>query len=63
MDSAFLKELDSIFFSGFNAFLGTSFSFSNLAILKNVVRRHNKFFFFFDLQNYGKKCITVPQRV
>ena len=48
------------FFSGFNAFLRTSFSCSNLAILKDVVRRHNKFVFFFDLQNYGKKCITVP---
>ena len=48
------------FFSGFNAFLRTSFSCSNLAILKDVVRRHNKFVFFFDLQNYGKQCITVP---
>ena len=52
MDSGFQKELDSIFFSGFNAFLRTSFSCSNLAILKDVVRRHNKFVFFFDLQNY-----------
>ena len=59
MDSGFQKELDSIFFSGFNAFLRTSFSCSNLAILKDVIRRHNKFFFF-DLQNYGNKCITVP---
>ena len=49
------------FFPGFNAFLRTSFSCSNLAILKDVVRRHNKFVFFFDLQNYGKKCITLPQ--
>ena len=48
------------FFPGFNAFLRTSFSCSNLAILKDVVRRHNKFVFFFDLQNYRKKCITVP---
>ena len=48
------------FFSGFNAFLRTSFSCSNLAILKDVVRRHNKFVFFFGLQNCGKKCITVP---
>ena len=48
------------FLSGFNAFLRTSFSCSNLAILKDVVRRHDKFVFFFDLQNYGKKCITVP---
>ena len=40
------------FFTGFNAFLRTSFSCSNLAILKEVVRRHNKFVFFFDLQNY-----------
>ena len=61
MDSGFQKELDSIFFSGFNAFLRTSFSCSNLAILKDVVRRHNKFVFFFDLQNYRKKCITVPK--
>ena len=60
MDSGFQKELDSILLSGFNAFLRTSFSCSNLAILKDVVRRHNKFVFFFDLQNYGKKCITVP---
>ena len=48
------------FFSAFNAFLRTSFPRSNLAILKDVVRRHNKFVFFIDLQNYGKKCITVP---
>ena len=34
------------FFSRFNAFLRTSFSCSNLAILKDVVRRHNKFVFF-----------------
>ena len=54
------KELDSIFFPGFNAFLRTSFSCSNLAVLKDVIRRHNKFVFFFDLQNYGNKCITVP---
>ena len=40
------------FFSRFNAFLRTSFSCSNLAILQDVVRRHNKFVFFFDLQNY-----------
>ena len=61
LDSGFQRELDSNFFSGFNAFLRTSFSCSNLAILKDVVRRHNKFVFFFDLQNYGKKCITVPK--
>ena len=62
MDSGFQKELDSIFifFPGFNAFLRTSFSCSNLATLKDVIRRHNKFVFFFDLQNYGNKCITVP---
>ena len=60
VDSGFQKELDSIFFTGFNAFLCTSFSCSKLAILKDVVRRHNKFVFFFDLQNYRKKCITVP---
>ena len=39
------------FFPGFNAFLRTSFSCPNLGILKEVVRRHNKFVFFFDLQN------------
>ena len=60
LDSGFQKELDSIFFTGFNAFLRTSFSCSNLAILKDVVRRHNKFVFFIDLQNYEKKCITFP---
>ena len=49
MDSGFQKELDSIFFNGFNAFLRISFSCSNLAILKDVVRMHNKFVFFFDL--------------
>ena len=48
------------FFTGFNAFLRTSFSCSNLAILKDVVRRHKRFVFFFDLQNYRKKRITVP---
>ena len=38
------------FFSVFiNAFLRISFSCSNLAILKDVVRMHNKFVFFFDL--------------
>ena len=51
MDSGFQKEVDSIL-SGFNAFLRTSFSCLDLAILKDVVRRHNKFVFFFDLQNY-----------
>ena len=40
------------FFSGFNSFLRTSFLRRNLAILKDLVRRHNKFVFFFDLQNY-----------
>ena len=34
------------FFPGFNAFLRTSFSCSNLAVLKDVIRRHNKFVFF-----------------
>ena len=33
----------------FNAFLCISFSCLNLAILKDVVRMHNKFVFFFDL--------------
>ena len=55
------KRVGFHFFPGFNAFLRTSFSCSNLAILKDVVRRHNKFVFFFGLQNCGKKCITVPQ--
>ena len=32
-----------------NAFLCISFSCSNLGILKDVVRMHNKFVFFFDL--------------
>ena len=32
-----------------DAFLCISFSCSNLAILKDVVRMHNKFVFFFDL--------------
>ena len=50
MDSGFQKKVDFIFF-GFNAFLCTSFSCSNLAILKDVVTRHSKFVFFFDLQN------------
>ena len=57
MDSGFQKELDSIFFPGFNAFLRTSFSCSNLAILKDVVRRHNKFVFFFDLQITGRNVL------
>ena len=48
------------FFPGFNAFLRTLFSCSNLATLKDVVRRHKKFVFFFNLQNYWKKCMTVP---
>ena len=41
------------FFFCFNAFLRISFSCSNLAVLKDVVRRHNntKFVSFFDLQN------------
>ena len=46
MDSGFQKELDSIF-SGFNAFLCTSFSCSNLAILKDVVTASLFFFFRF----------------
>ena len=37
----------------FNAFLCISFSCLNLAILKDVVRMHNNFVFFFDLINYG----------
>ena len=34
----------------FNVFLRTSFSCSNRAVLKNVVRKQNKSVFFFDLQ-------------
>ena len=49
VDSGFQKGLDSNFFFCFNAFLRMSFSCSNLAILKDVVRMHNKFVFFFDL--------------
>ena len=37
------------FFFCFNAFPRISFSCSNLAILKDVVRMHNKFVFCFDL--------------
>ena len=37
------------FFFSFNALLRISFSCSNLAILKDVVRMDNKFVFFFDL--------------
>ena len=37
----------------FNAFLRISFSCSNRAVLKNVVRKQNKFVFFFDLQIMG----------
>ena len=45
------KGLDSKFFCVcFNAFLRISFSCSNGAVLKNVVRKQNKFVFFFDLQ-------------
>ena len=33
----------------FNAFLRILFSCSNLAILKDVLRMHKKFVFFFDL--------------
>ena len=51
MDSGFPKGLDSKFFCVcFNAFLCISFSCSNHAVLKNVVRKQNKFVFFFDLQ-------------
>ena len=51
MDSGFPKGLDSKFlFVCFNAFLRISFSCSNRAVLKNVVRKQNKFVFFFDLQ-------------
>ena len=54
MDSGFPKGLDSNFFCVcFNAFLRISFSCSNRAVLKNVVRKQNKFVFFFDLQIMG----------
>ena len=47
MDSGFPKGLDSKFFCVcFNAFLRISFSCSNRAVLKNVVRKQNKFVFF-----------------
>ena len=59
VDSGFQKELDSIFFR-FYFFSSQFVSCSNLAILKDVVRRHNKFVFFFALQNYGKKCTVKP---
>ena len=55
------KGLDSYFSSCFNALLRISFSCSNLAMLKEVVRKHNLFGFFFDLKNYGNKCTTVHQ--
>ena len=42
-----------ICFVCFNAFLRISFSCSNRAVLKNVVRKQNKFVFFFDLQIMG----------
>ena len=48
VDSGFQKGLDSNFYC-FRAFLYISFSCSNLAKLKDVVRMHNKFVFFFDL--------------
>ena len=51
------KGLDSNFFFCFNAFLRISFSRSNLAILKDVVRTHNKFVFFFRFINYGKNVL------
>ena len=41
-----------ICFVCFNAFR-ISFSCSNCAVLKNVVRKQNKFVFFFDLQIMG----------
>ena len=41
------------FFVCFNAFLRISFSCSNRAVSKNVVRKQNKFVFFFDLQILG----------
>ena len=59
MDSGFPKGLDSKFFCVcFNAFPRISSSSSNRAVLKNVVRKQNKFVFFFRFTNYGIKCIT-----
>ena len=54
LDSGFLEALGSKFFCVcFNAFLRISFSCLNRAVLKNVVRKQNKFVFFFDLQIMG----------
>ena len=55
VDSGF-RVLDSGFQLSvcFNAFLCISFTCSNHAVLKNVVRKQNKFaVFFFDLQIMG----------
>ena len=58
MDSAFPKGLDSKFLCvSFNVFLRISFSCSNRAVLKNVVRKQNKFVFFFDLQIMGLNVV------
>ena len=58
MDSGFPKELDSKFFCVCaNAFLRISFSRSNRPVLKNVIRKQNKFVFFFDLQIMGLKVL------
>ena len=54
MDSGFPEGLDSkVFCVCFNAFLCISFSCSNRSVLKKVVRKQNKFVFFFDLQIMG----------
>ena len=59
MDSGFQNRA-RFFFPVLMLFFALRFQCSNLAVLKDVIRRHNKFVFFFDLQNYGNKCITVP---
>ena len=44
-------------FSGFNAFLRTSFSCSNLAIMKDVVRRHITSLFSFSIYKITGKNV------
>ena len=61
MDSGFPKRLDPNFYFCFDAFHRISFSCSNRTILKNVVREHNKFVFFFDLQITGLKVLQFSQ--
>ena len=51
------KRAEFQFFFRFNAFPRISFSCSNLAVLKDAVRMHNHFVFFFDLSKNGKKVL------